>query len=360
MKHLSSISITQFRNYLSKQFSFSERIIAICGQNGTGKTNLLDAIYYLCVTKSYFSKPDAQSVYTGLQGFRLEGLFENEQTTEKLVCILRETNRKEFHLNDEPYKKFSSHIGKFPCVFIAPDDIQLITQGSENRRNFIDTIIAQLEPTYLQHLIDYKKVLDERNSMLKAAAEKNYFDDTLLNIIDSQLVKYGQQIFTVRKSFLADFISLVSKAYEDIAGKTDDITIIYSSQLLNNAFHDLLDQNRQRDLYLQRTGCGIHKDDLEITMEQLPFKNLASQGQRKSLLFALKLAEFAILKEKKGYPPLLLLDDIFEKLDDQRMNRLLHKVCIEENGQVFITDTHKQRLEESLNKLLVPFQLVKI
>ena len=359
MKHLSSITITQFRNYLSKQFSFSERIVAICGQNGTGKTNLLDAIYYLCFTKSYFSKPDAQSVYTGLQGFRLEGIFENDQI-EKLVCIVRENNRKEFHLNDEPYKKFSSHIGKFPCVFIAPDDVQIFTQGSENRRNFIDTILAQLEPAYLQHLINYKKVLDERNSLLKAAAEKNYFDDTLLNIIDSQLIKYGQQVFSARKSFLEEFIPLVSKAYEGIAGKNDDITIVYFSQLLNNAFPDLLDQNRQRDLYLQRSCYGIHKDDLEITMQQLPFKNLASQGQRKSLLFALKLAEFTILKEKKGSPPLLLLDDIFEKLDDQRMNRLLHKVCVEEDGQVFITDTHEQRLEESLNKLLISFQLVRI
>lgn len=360
MKHLSSISITQFRNYLSKQFSFSERIVAICGQNGTGKTNLLDAIYYLCFTRSYFSKPDAQSVYPGLQGFRLEGLFENEQTSDKLVCILRENNRKEFQLNDESYKKFSSHIGKFPCVFIAPDDVQIITQGSENRRNFIDTIIAQLEPLYLQHLINYKKVLDERNSLLKAATEKNYFDDTLLNIIDSQLVKYGQQVFTKRKSFLEEFIPLVSKAYEDIAGKNDDITIVYFSQLLNNTLGDLLNQNRSRDLYLQRSGYGIHKDDLEITMQQSPFKNFASQGQKKSLLFALKLAEFTILKEKKGYPPLLLLDDIFEKLDDQRMNRLLHKVCVEEDGQVFITDTHEQRLEESLSKLLISFQLVRI
>jgi DNA replication and repair protein RecF len=321
---------------------------------------LLDAIYYLCFTKSYFSKPDAQSVYTGLQGFRLEGIIENGQAHEKLVCILRENNRKEFHLNDEAYKKFSAHIGKFPCVFIAPDDVQLITLGSENRRNFIDTIIAQLEPGYLQHLIDYKKLVDERNSLLKSAAEKNYLDETLLNIIDEQLVKYGQKIFAARQSFLKSFIPLVKQSYTGIAGNDDNISIEYFSQLQHMSFEELLKQNRQRDLYLQRTGCGVHKDDIEITMQQLPFKNLASQGQRKSLLFALKLAEFTILKERKGFAPLILLDDIFEKLDDQRMSNLLHKVCIEENGQVFITDTHKKRLEEAISKLLIPFQLIEL
>ncbi|QEC65922.1 DNA replication/repair protein RecF [Panacibacter ginsenosidivorans] len=360
MIHLNSISLTQFRNYLFHQFKFSERIIAICGKNGTGKTNMLDAIYYLCFTKSYFSKPDAQSAYQSLRGFRLEGNFLKDNVENDIVCILRETNKKEFYLNGEVCKKFSSYIGKFPCVFIAPDDVQLITEGSEIRRNFVDMIISQIEPGYLQHLIDYKKLLEERNSLLKSAAEKNYLDETLLDILDEQLVKTGHKIFETRNVFLQSFLPLVLQVYKDIAGENDVIHVNYYSQLLRVSFEELLQQNRQRDIYLQRTGYGIHKDDLEITMLELPFKNLASQGQRKSLLFALKLAEFTILKEKKGFAPLLLLDDIFEKLDDQRMNNLLHKVCIEEKGQVFITDTHKKRLEEALTKLLVTFQLLEL
>jgi len=360
MIYIKSIALTQFRNYLNQQFYFQNRIIAICGLNGTGKTNLLDAIYYLCFTKSYFSKPDAQSAYSNLQGFRIEGIIEKNENAEKLVCILRENNRKEFYLDDAAYKKFSNHIGKFTCVFIAPDDVKLITEGSEMRRNFIDTIIAQFEHGYLQYLIDYKKILEERNSLLKAAAEKNYLDETLLNILDEQLIKNGIKIHEARKAFLKTFIPEVQQCYKEIAGKDDDIELSYYSQLTNASFQELLQQNRQRDLYIQRTSCGIHKDDLEITMQQIPFKNIASQGQRKSLLFALKLAEFAILKQKKGYAPILLLDDIFEKLDNQRMNNLLRKVCIEENGQVFITDTHQERLEQCLDNLKVDYQIIKL
>lgn len=357
---INNIALTQFRNYLFEKYEFKERIIAICGNNGAGKTNLLDAIYYLCFTRSYFSKPDAQSVYTNLRGFRIEGTIENAFAANKAVCILRETNRKEFLLDDSSYKKFSQHIGKFPCVFIAPDDVEIITGGSELRRNFIDTIISQTDQSYLQHLIDYKKILDERNAFFKAAAEKNYVDDTLLNIIDQQLEKSGSSIFRSRQAFLVGFIPEVQQAYRHIANADDGVAINYDSQLLNASFQTLLQENRQRDLYLQRTSAGTHKDDLEITMNGMPFKNMASQGQRKSLLFALKLAEFEILKKHKGFAPLLLLDDIFEKLDNHRMNNLLYKVCIEENGQVFITDTHKERLQTSLNKLGVTYQLTEL
>jgi len=184
MIFVADISLTQFRNYLSKHFGFTERIVAISGTNGSGKTNLLDAIHYLCFTKSYFSKTDTQSVYQNLQGFRIEGNIRKNDVISKLVCILRENNRKEFQLNDELCQKFSEHIGKFPCVFIAPDDIQIITESSETRRHFIDTLLSQFDSGYLQYLIRYKKILDERNSLLKAAEEKNYFDEELVNILD--------------------------------------------------------------------------------------------------------------------------------------------------------------------------------
>jgi len=360
MLFVQNISLTQFRNYLFQQFKFSERIVAISGANGTGKTNLLDAIYYLCFTKSYFVKPDAQSAQTNLSGFRIEGNIVKNDEPNNLVCIFRENNRKEFQFNKTIYKKFSEHIGKFPCVFIAPDDVQLITEGSEKRRNFIDAILSQLYPAYLQHLINYKKVLDERNSLLKAAAEKNYLDETLLNILDEQLIKNGEQVYKTRKQFLEIFIPKAQIEYSAIADNNDTITLHYFSQLHNISFNEILLENRQRDLFLQRTSCGIHKDDLEMQLGEMAFKNIASQGQRKSLLFALKLAEFAALKEKKGYAPLLLLDDIFEKLDAKRMNNLLYKVCIEEQAQVFITDTHKERLQKAFEDLHVNYQLIEL
>jgi DNA replication and repair protein RecF len=360
MPFFHSIHLTQFRNYTEQQFSFSKRIVAICGNNGCGKTNLLDAIYYLCFTKSYFSRPDSQSVQKGQAGFRIDGMADLGQENHRLICILRENNRKEFSVNQEQLKKFSQHIGQFTAVMIAPDDIELVIGGSEDRRKFIDTLLCQIDANYLSCLADYQKILLQRNSLLKAAAEQQRFDDTLLTIVDRQLAEKGQIIFEVRQQFLTDFIPQVKAAYLFIANVDDGLAMAYDSQLTNGLMSQLLADNRQRDIYLQRTGVGIHKDDLELTMNGLPFKQMASQGQRKSLLFALKLAAFNVLKKHKGYAPILLLDDVFEKLDQQRMHQLLQRVCIEEDGQVFITDTHKERLEAQLVAIGADFELMQL
>ncbi len=357
---LKKISTFQFKNYTQQEWLFKERITAICGSNGSGKTNLLDAIYYLCFTKSYFSRLDTQIVQQGKVGLRLTGIFEKDDQANELVCIIRENNRKEFWANGEEYKKFSEHIGKFPCVMIAPDDVELITGKSDERRKFIDTILSQCQPDYLQWLIDYNKILQQRNSLLKAAAEHNRLDESLLDTLDEQLSHKGQLIFTERKQFLETFIPTALSSYQSIAGKNDGITIAYDSQLQHENLLSLLQTNKQRDLYLQRTGCGIHKDDLEILMHTQSFKTLASQGQRKSLLFALKLAEFETLKSNKGFTPVLLLDDVFEKLDAERMHHLLHKVCVEEQGQVFITDTHSERMESQLKAIGAKYQLIEL
>ncbi len=356
MLRLSNISLTQFKNYSFSSFHFNERVIGICGLNGRGKTNLLDAIYYLCFTKSYFTKTDAMNAQFESDGFRLEALF-NDQ---KVVLILRLASKKELLLNDMPYEKFSKHIGKFPAVMIAPDDIELITGGSEGRRRFLDTVISQIDEQYLQQLILYNKVLQQRNSLLKRFAEQGSANWPLLEVLDYQLITPGKYIYQTRADFMQLLMPLANDLYGTIAGQKESVALEYESQLHNKSFEELLLQNREKDLVLQRSNGGIHKDDILFLLNDQVFKNIASQGQRKSLLFALKLAEFQLLKSYKGFAPLLLLDDVFEKLDQDRMQQLLQWVCTDNDGQVFITDTHKERLEDALQKLGTGYQVIEV
>ncbi len=360
MLQLQNIILTQFRNYVQQSFHFKDRVIGICGKNGSGKTNLLDAIYYLSFSKSYFSRADASNVHHGLMGMRLEGNYQLHDTDQNLVFILRENNRKELTLNDDTYKRFSDHIGKFSCVMIAPDDIGIITGSSDERRKLIDTIISQFNRNYLQLLIDYQKLLLQRNSVLKQLAETGQIDESLIQILDQQLCDKGNQLFQFRKEFLAEYLILVAEIYTKIAGDKDQITLQYESQLLQQNMESLFLINKQKDRTLQRTSAGIHRDDIIFKMHDQVFKNEASQGQRKSLLFALKLAEWQILKKQKGYTPMLLLDDVFEKLDEKRMFQLLNWVCTESDGQVFITDTHSDRLKAQLSETNTAFQLIEI
>ena len=367
MLHLNKIILTQFKNYPSASFEFTERVTGICGFNGKGKTNLLDAIYYLCFTKSYFSKSDLLNVQFNADGFRLEGdltqtLSQGEGFKEdfNVVSIFRGAGKKEVLVNDIAYEKFSSHIGKFPCVMVAPDDIEMITGGSEQRRRFIDTVLSQMDAAYLQQLIIYNKVLLQRNSLLKNFAEQKNRDMQLLQVLDTQLIQPGKEIYKKRKIFLEKLVPLAKKFYLQIADNNEIIDLNYESQLNENTFEDLLDRSRERDLISQRSNAGIHKDDLGSQLNAKPFKSVASQGQKKSLLFALKLAEFEMLKENKGFAPLLLLDDVFEKLDDLRMQNLLQWVCVNNESQVFITDTHLDRLQTSLNNFGFNAQIIEL
>lgn len=368
MLRLTKIIITQFKNYSFSSFPFTERVIGICGLNGKGKTNLLDAIYYLCFTKSYFSKTDTLTIQFEKDGFRLEGsspahkkeVTANTSKNDQIVCIFRGTGKKEFLLNGVPYTKYSEHIGKYPCVMIAPDDIELITGTSEDRRRFIDTVLCQVDADYLQQLIIYTKVLQQRNSLLKRFAEQQKTDWPLLEVLDDQLLQPGKYIYGVRKEFAVSLVPLVQQFYSQLAGNEEVVTMQYESQLNAADFESILNQYREKDFMLQRTNGGIHRDELSFKLNGQPFKNIASQGQRKSLLFALKLAEFELLKASKGFAPLLLLDDVFEKLDDKRMQNLLHWVCNDNEGQVFITDTHKDRLEEAFLHLNTAYQIIEL
>ena len=360
MLRLQHISLLQFKSYSNRSFDFTERIVGICGNNGVGKTNLLDAIHYLCFTKSYFTRVDGNNVRKGNDGFRLEGNLVLQDKPEKAVCILRETGRKEFLINDQPYDKFSQHIGRYPCVIIAPDDAELITGGSEERRKFLDSLLSQLDEEYLQQLITYTKTLQYRNSLLKNFAETGKRNVELLDIIDEQLIKPGDIIFNKRKEFLVSFLPIAKHLYNDIAGHPEEINLFYESELLQATFSELLQATRNKDFLIQRTSSGTHRDDLDIQLDNQDFKSIASQGQRKSLLFALKLAEMEVLQKAKGFAPLLLLDDVFEKLDESRISNLLRKVCIENEGQVFITDTNEERLKQHLDDLSVKHQMVEL
>jgi DNA replication and repair protein RecF len=358
---IQSISLFQFKNYFHQEFEFSERIIGIWGKNGKGKTNLLDAIHYLCFTKSYFTRMDSLVTQHGHQGFRLEGHFTVKEHEEKAVCVLRENGRKEFSVNDEFYTRFSKHIGRYPCVVIAPDDIQLILGGSEERRKFIDTLLSQLDAAYLQSLINYTKILQQRNSFLKAYQDSySNRDLSVLDILDEQLSAEGDNIYKKRSAFLLEFLPDAKQLYNDIAQHYEPVSLIYESELHANDLATLLQFNRQKDLVIQRTTSGIHRDDLLFHMGEQPFKGVASQGQRKSLLFALKLAEMAVIKAQKHLSPFLLLDDVFEKLDEERINNLLLRVAADEEAQIFITDTNGERLKNQLEKLATPYQLIQL
>ena len=333
-------------------FEFPSRVIGICGLNGKGKTNLLDAIYYCCFTKSYFNNTDQLNVRRGAEGFRIDGDFARNVQHQRVVCIHRGTlSKKEFQINEVPYERLASHVGLLPAVMIAPDDVELISGGSELRRKFIDSTLSQLDSFYLQELLTYNKILQQRNSLLKNIHDDPVNAVAVLDILDQQLVSPGIAIFQKRSDFLAGLIPRVERFYHLISRSSETVMLDYVSQLKGDKFDALLSRNRSRDLASQRSNTGIHKDDIRFSIDGELFRNTASQGQRKSLLFALKFAAFEILKEHNGFAPLLLLDDVFEKLDAERMTELLRWVCHETDAKVFITDTHRHRLEAALNEI---------
>ena len=362
MLHLHTISLFQFRNYSHKKLEFTKSITAFCGNNGTGKTNLLEAIYYLSFARNYFNRSEGLNVQHGMAGLRLEANYNINEESVMVTHIIRENNKKEFAWNGVDYKKLSHHLGKIPCVMITPDDTELLTGNSDERRKFIDIILSQLNPDYLRQLIDYNKLLQQRNSLLKQSEPngKIIIDENLLGVIDDQIAQKGDAIFAARKLFLKGFLVKVATCYLSISGNDDAVKLTYNSPLLVQNMLQLLKDNRAKDFALQRTSSGIHRDDIEILKGTTLFKTEASQGQRKTLLFAMKLAEWQTLKEAKGMPPILLLDDVFEKLDANRMDHLLQTVCVENSGQVFITDTHIGRLKEHFDKQNIEVELIEL
>ncbi len=350
---LSSLSLYHFKNYTERQFSFTEKIACFHGKNGTGKTNILDAIYYLCFTKSYFSSYDSQVIQQGKEGMFVKGLIQQNA----INCIIRENGNKEISLNSSRYEKNSEHIGRFPAVMISPDDIILINGHSDTRRRFVDILLCQLDANYLHRLVQYNKYLAQRNALLKSAKRKA-IDATIHNHYKEQLAIHASYIFNARKKIIEELIPICENFYQNISSNKEKISISYKSQLSEQDMNELLTESEEKDFVTQRTNVGIHKDDLLFTIHDSLFKQSASQGQKKSFLFAIKLAEFSLLEDKLNLSPILLLDDLFEKLDSER-SQLLVDLIVSIDAQTFITDTDEERLRKAfMNKKSVQFESI--
>lgn len=357
---LKNLTLLNFKNYNAADLIFSNSVTAFVGNNGAGKTNLLDAIHYLCLCKSYFNPIDSQQIKTGEELFLVQGDFVRDEKPEKISCGLKRNQKKSFKRNKKEYDKLADHIGLFPVVMISPYDINLIMDGSEERRRFVDNVISQTDSRYLDELITYNKHLLNRNALLKQVAATRTLDVALLQILDEQLVNSGNIIFEKRKQFLLNFIPLFDKHYQFLTNDAEQVSLSYQSQLNEKSFETLLAQAIDKDRLLERTTVGIHKDELQFEIAGMPMKKFGSQGQQKSFLIALKLAQYSYLQKFKDFKPLLLLDDIFDKLDQNRIHKLMEMVSHHDFGQIFITDTDKQRVAKVFEQIAIDVDLFEV
>lgn len=351
---LKQLKVTNFKNYEIQTIQLSDKLNCFVGKNGMGKTNLLDAIHYLCMCKSgVVSGSDRLLVRHGENFFRLDGTFYRLDKKENIVVKYLLGKSKVIERNQLPYSRISEHIGLLPVVMIAPNDTQLAMEGSEERRRFWNATISQLDQVYLKYLMDYNKILSQRNAYLKGKEPIKY---SLLDIYDQQLIEPANYILEKRKEFTEILIPVFQNYYERISSAQETVSIEYKSKLLEIDFKILLKESRDKDRILQRTTMGIHRDDWIFAFNDFPVKKFASQGQLKSYVLALKLAQYELLKEQKQLQPVLLLDDIFDKLDHTRVSHLLELLVQGDFGQIFITDTDKNRIATIVETFNVDYQ----
>ena len=354
---LKALEITNYKNLLNASYTFDTPIHCFVGNNGKGKTNTLDAIYHLAIGRSYFSAVNAHTIRHQTDFMRIEGHFERDDCIERVECQLKRDASKIFIRNGKKYKKLSEHIGLLPTVMISPSDVDLINEGSQTRRSFIDRLIGQADKTYLYQLIQYQKILQQRNAILKQMGRYGQGSSETLEIYNEQLVSLGTPIHQIRLEYLSAFEPLFKKRYNSISGIKENVSVSYQSQLTEKDFSKLIQNAAAQDRMAQFSTVGIHKDDLVFQIDDYPIKKFGSQGQKKSLLIALKLAQFDMLKQTTSVTPLLLLDDIFDKLDEERVSKIISLVHESSFGQLFITDTHPERTEAVIKKTEQSFQL---
>ena len=381
--YLQKISLANFKSYDYESFEFSKRVNCVVGENGSGKTNLLDAIYFLALTKSSISNQDALAINHEAEYMMIEGFFSmfdardsifdddevdadkntKHQTSniEQLITISLQRGQKKAVLRDKKaYERISEHIGKFPVVMLSPNDTDVIRDGSEERRKFFDGVMAQLDAEYLENLLQYNRLLLQRNSLLKQFSERNYVDDLLLDIYSDPLVEVAIKIHQAREQFVKEFLPLFKKHYATLSDAREEVEMIYESEVGAENFTQIFRRNRQRDLAAQRTTMGVHKDDFAFEINGFTLRKFGSQGQQKSFVIALKLAQFEMLSQQKGFPPILLLDDIFDKLDDRRIKQLITMMVDGTFSQVFITDARPERTRQLLDNLGVEVKYFEI
>jgi len=357
---LKNLSLINYKNFESSNFDFDSKINCFVGDNGVGKTNALDAIYHLAFGKSYFNPLSSQNIKHGEDFFVIDGQFEKKSRTEKIVCSLKRGMKKTIKRNGKLYDKLSEHIGLLPLVIISPSDRDLIIEGSDTRRKFMDGVISQSNPKYLQSLIKYNKILAQRNSLLKYFAANQTYNEANISVYNEQLVSFGKYIHEKRTEFIDLFIPLFKEQYISISGGQEKVNLEYQSPLFKGDFLKLLTNSIDRDRALQYTSTGIHKDDLIFEIEGHPIKKFGSQGQQKSFLIALKFAQFYLIKEQAKTMPILLLDDIFDKLDENRVSHIIKLVDDENFGQIFISDTHGERTENAVKSIHQSYKIFKL
>lgn len=358
--HLISVSLINFKNFSQADYRFTPKINCFVGNNGVGKTNILDAIHYLSLCKSFFNSVDSQNIRHDEDFFVIQGNYFREGENENIYCGVKRNTRKIFKRNKKDYIRLCDHIGLIPVVMISPGDSVLITGGSEERRRFLNGVISQYDRQYLEDMIAYNHALAQRNVLLKDFARKRHFDRDSLDIWTEQLIEPGRRIFERRRLFIEKMVPVFRHYQQFVSLGREEVDLIYESQLFEGDFGTLLENALEKDRILQYSTCGIHKDELVLRLGEHPMKRNGSQGQQKTYLIALKLAQFEFIRDLNGFHPILLLDDIFDKLDQSRVEQIIKLVSENNFGQIFITDTSRQRLDNILRKTGIEFSVFEM
>jgi DNA replication and repair protein RecF len=358
--YLQSLSLVNFKNIVEAEISFSPRINCFVGNNGVGKTNLLDAIHYLCLCKSYFNPVDTQNIRHNQEFAMIQGSFSVNGKDEEILCSIHHNRNKIFKRNKKEYERLAHHIGLFPAVMITPEDATLIIEGSEERRKFLNSVISQYDKGYLDDMIHYNKLLSQRNRLLKDFITARRFDEDMLAVYDEQMLPVAERIFRQRAAFTEKMIPIFRHYYHDIAPDNEEVDLFYQSQLSGQDFQLLLKNSREKDRIMQYTTQGVHKDDLILRLNEYPLKKTGSQGQQKTFLVTLKLAQFDFIKEMNKARPILLLDDVFDKFDESRVRQIIRLVSDEHFGQIFITHTDEGKMQSILEEMAGDFRLFHV